>query len=362
MSHQRTFIFCVLAIIVLNGCFRQGKQITTQDDSEALRSEEIEVVPNLVLPQISDRFPELVTTDATELFQSTLQSHLWMIAEDFQKKGKLYESWLNDKDAASLYFSWKERDYNLEETIELVCVTIQKIESPIFVSNYVMPKYIDPNSPCFTGKLTFPVLFTLTYCAEINTSIGDEDGAVSIIKLRDSFSDQICVYDFISYMYYYGAKDGTASLLEQVALGQFSHVNVRLIIDILRKNSADIDKALDVYLFSERAIIANVASSILTNKDEYEEAKKTIRYLDAIIEKRNLLKIQEIYSEEKWWLGADIPQTEPSEVEDAANKVLEDLIATRLLYVSGCIMSNERYKARIDALINKFNAVLQEAP
>jgi len=39
---------------------------------------------------------------------------------------------------------------------------------------------------------------------------------------------------------------------------------------------ADIDMALDSYLFSERAIVANLAAAILTDKEEIEESKKTI--------------------------------------------------------------------------------------
>ena len=361
MSYQRTFLFCLLALLALNGCFHQSKQPVTQGNTEVLQSGEIEVSLNPVLPQISDHFLGFVTPDAIELFNTTLESHLRMIDNDFQKKENLYELWQNDKDAVSLHFSWKECDYNLKETIELVCNTLQKIENPLFISNFFASMYINPDLPFYRNDLTFHVFFTLGYCVSININIGGEYESVSIIKLWNSLSDKICAYDFMSYSRYCAIKDHMVHYIEKIEPEQFLSTNLQQIIDILREVSANLDTALDFYLFSERAIVANVASSILTNKEEYEEAKKTIRYLDAIIKKRIFLKKQEMYTEEEWWLGPDIPQTEPSEIEDNANTLLANLIATRL-YVPGSIMSNERYKARIEALINKFSAVLQEAP
>ena len=365
MFWKRVTVFYLFLLLGLCGCSAQDNSPFLLKEKK-VASNETEILPDKIAivscgarycAQAHDRLAELLTPEESALFQTAMVLRLSKIAEDFKQNGELYEAWNRNK-YVSLQISLEGRDYSLHEMIELIRGTLKDVTYPLLLSDS-FKIYFTPEEEISLSPLSFAISNILDSCADILITIGNVDDFVSIIKLWNSWSDQICVYDFMSYNRYCAIKDHMVHSIEKVYPEPFISTNVQPIIDILRETSTNLDMALDFYLFSERAIIANIASSILTNtnKDEYEEARKTIRYLDAIIKKRIFLKTQKMYSEE-WWLSADIPQTEPSELEYAANEVLKNLIAIRLLYVPGCIRINERCKARIDALINKFNAVL----
>ena len=359
MIYQRVAIF--LVFLGLCGCSHQIKTVCPPNEEDALPIKtEMAQVGAECLPHGFERVSELLASG-----HNSLPSYLAKIRTDFINRGELYETWKQDNDSESLRFLLKSRCYTLQETLNLVHMaleeTLKEDDSPILLSDS-FNQYLNQdawisniNRVTKNDELSFKLHSVMLSYTRIAIIFGDEDKFTSMIELRSAFAERICVYDFISSARYFLFLDSIISHIEAIASDQLSLGNRRRIIDILEKSLVGIDTALDAYLFSERAIVANLAAAILTDKEEIEESKKTIQYLDAIIKKRKT-RFQGVAHGDgkKWWLDADIPQTEPPVIAENSGKILEDIVNMRTRYVSVKIDVFECLRSRTDALIRKY--------
>jgi tetratricopeptide (TPR) repeat protein len=389
MYCQKSALFCFLILICSYGCSFQSDRERLPKESEN-QFDKAEVLPNKIpselgvlrdigkilpkeieyLPDKFDRFSEL--TAFHKVFLDPLWVRLEEIAEDFQERGKLYDAWNNDKESLRVVF--EGYDYNLQETLILVYDTLDialKEPDPIFISNafayYFTRRYVH-----FDRRSLSRVFGISIECARINFAIGNADEAISTIELLSSFANRICVYDFISCARFYAYEDLIYRLLKDVPLERLTLSNIQRITGILTKTLRDVDAATDWFLYSERAILANIMASMLTDEKEYEEAKKTLRYLDAIIDKKQSMTQDQLREVEQWWLisktdlDADLFAYKATLVPEGdidivpGQEILHNIIGTRALWVPGRISVNEQLKFKIVALIDMCNSALQE--
>jgi len=120
MFFSKVTPFCFLMLLYLCGCSSQSEIINKTE----------------ILPHGLEYISELVTPAPN----SSL-SFLEEISEDFRFKRERYKTWKKDK--ASLLFSLKGCDYNLQETLELVLEAskeaLKEIEYPTFNANFFHP-------------------------------------------------------------------------------------------------------------------------------------------------------------------------------------------------------------------------------
>jgi len=295
------------------------------------------------LPKDPVCFLQLLSPDKAELLQ-TLQQHANEIAEDFRKKGYLYKVWHNNKDTKSLHFSFNGHEYNLQDTMRLFHGILDGVESPILLSNIFASLYVNNTDHDAHFKNDFYNLHSTLNSFKIICLVIDENEFTSMIMSESLFIDKICIYDAISYLSYIGCVIDLISWIEKIEPEPFSCVNKKIIIDLLNKISADIDAAFNTYIVSERAIVAHVASSLLKNEADYNEAQETIRYLNSLIGKteidqQNFLKEYEEHMK--------ISRTSKSEVE--LSEISQNFIQVRRL-MPDFLKVNKSLKLRISKL------------
>ena len=284
-----------------------------------------------------------------------LHNHMKKIAEDFKTKGNLFKLWQKDKNATLLLFFVQDRGYNVHETMKLLREILDEVDAPMLLSNSFECTYICDDTPFARDDLYYSIFYALDDCLDICLSIEDVDEFTSIVASRSLLVDKICIYDAMSYLKFVGCKIDLVSWMEKVGQKRISHDNLQVIINLLNKASSDCDLALNVYFVSERATLANVASSLLKNKTEIKEARSTIRFLNLLIgecrttqQKLPLSETGEKQAEEACGSGL---ANQPTEISNR-------LINIRSSDIPDFIETNRLLKLRISKLVERYEGVL----
>ena len=312
-----------------------------------------------VSPSSATDFSRILPLEKTELIEA-LNKHLRKVATDFKERGLLYEAWQKDKDSKALKFFFDGSEYGLHETMNLFLDTLNCVDSPIFTSNSFDCIYVDKNIPFIRGDIYYKLFYTLSDCEDIYLTVEDMDEFIFVVTSHSAMADKISIYDTMSYLKHMASKNDLVIGLEKVKQKKLSLENYQAIINLLDKTSADYDVAFNSYLFSERAILANVASSTLVkDRTEFEEAKKTICYIDSLIAKKGQSQ-DTIYDEN----GDKSVRAKKQEIElseiDPDHVVLYTFISRRVSDIPDFLEIYKRNQLRADKLLSAFIQLCQE--
>ena len=294
-----------------------------------------------------------ILTDSKLDILESLEKHLRMIARDFKEEGSLYKTWQKDGNSTSLYFSFNNSNYSLHETIGLLRETVQEVEDVLLTSNG-FEFFVNPDARPADNSWYYRLKSALSSYIEICIATDDESELISALELNYFICNRVCVYDLASYFIYVAGKTDLVQHIEKALIKpqQFSRKNVQTIINLLKKISHDTDVALSIFFASERTIAANVAS-LQKSGQQYEEALKTLRYLDAFVATQNFE-----YQKTLDAIGmptdpkphkASQPQTEMSDNTNAFIKI-------RTTYVPSILRSQQSRKLKIATLISSLCA------